>query len=972
MIKYKVLYHFNKHGGNMKQVMSILLVVTFGLGIVFGSTVPRHQTPVKHSTIFHPEIEPTTVVNIEEGQPSGPIHHYPVSRNDYHISLVDSSKNGYGMIVSMTRPMSVNENGLLMGYRQWAGESGTSGQIGAAFSDDDGYSWTTYQNMNPGMGIGRYPSSLGMFDYPYVFWNEYTGTGAGYGGTPYYTWDEFGWDGGSFADAQPVDLEWAGHKDLWVGSPDYSYDESTGSHWFNVAYADWTREDKFVFHSESYSDGYLIFGSEILAIDVNNDMVGGDDEGSYTSSPVLDVNDDGIGYVSVSTYFDGADVGASPYCNTHTIAFKRTDDYGATWYGGQEGTNYFFIDDNVFDHMLNNGAYADHYGPDNDECADTTITWDELFIAYDFDMRVDSQGNPHFITSVLPASDGGIWTSLTESIGWWHFWIDKNHLENPGFVNTPMGWNYSFVLGTSESFRDWDNYFPNSYWYQTFSPSLAISEESDDVMYVVTSLIEPGEFTVTDDGGTPDDGCDDWGYFLEWSFDNFVIKTVDGGDTWWCPYQFETPDPDSSDEDRPDETYAHASPDGATNNDVYLCYQMPDYPYGSTTGDVESPADWKNRIYAGKLTLDTEPSCGNSCETTVDNNAGWNLVGLPGDVEDTSYLTLFPGAISGTCYYFDAGYQQADNLTAGMGYWLRFNDASTNTVTGGCLGSLDIALNAGWNLMTVGSFETEVSTLCDPDNIVIPGTFYAFDAGYQQATTLMPGKGYWVRTNAAGTVSTCGTGLARIDANETMADANSITFNGSVLNFGVSVPEETRLSYSLPPKPPVGAFDVRFAGDWRASENGGVIEMMTAKETVSISYSISDGNEWVLESANDSYTLTGTGSMDIPASSSYILVKGGTSTTPDTYSLGQGYPNPFNPETTIDYQIANAGHVNIVVYDMLGREVKTLVNGYHTPNMYSIIWNGTTNEGKMVPSGVYFYHMTSADFSQVNKVMLLK
>ena len=946
--------------------MSLLLVLTLGVGIVFSATVPRHQAPVKHSKLFQPKVEPTTTVNTNEGQSHGPIYQYPENRNSYAISLVDSSMNGYGMVAGSTRPISVSENGIIMGYRQWAGESGTSGQIGAAYSED-GADWTTYQNLNPEMGVGRYPSALGMGDYPYVIWNEYTGTGTGYGGTPYYSFDEFGWDGGSWAEAQPVDLNWSGEKDLWVGSPDYSYDAVTGEHHFNVVYADWTRNHCYLFNSEDYSDGLITYGPEVIVIDAD-DMEGGSEEGGYTSSPVIDINNDGIGYVAASTYFAGAMSGQSQYANYHTMAFKRTDDYGDSWYGGQEGSNYFFIDDNVFDHMLNTGAYADHYGPDNDECADTTITWNELFIPYDFDMRVDANGNPHFIVPVLPASDDGIYTAITPSIGWWHFWIDKDHLESPGFVNTPMGWNYSFIMSVDESFRDWDNYFSNSYWYQTFFPSLAISSESDDVMYVVSSLIEPGPFTVTDDSGTPDDGCDDWGYFLEWSFDNFVSKSIDGGTTWWCPYQFATPDPDSSDDDRPDETYAHAAPDGATNDHVYFTYQMPDYPFGSSTGDVESPADWKNRLYAGKLVLTSPPPPPGGCEVTLSNNVGWNLVGLPVGLEDASYSTLFPNSIEGTCYYFDSGYQQADVLTLGVGYWLRFSDVSENSVDGGCVDNLPISLSAGWNLISGGSY---ASSLDDPDNILIPGTLYAFDAGYQQASTLIPGKGYWVRTTAAGTVTTSGTSLVR-EMVEPLIDANSLIFNGTTLNFGVSVPKESILSYSLPPKPPVGAFDVRFAGDSKLSENGGVIEMMTPNQTVSIEYSIKDGSEWTLENSEGSFTLSGEGRVDVPASDSYVLTKGGISSTPEAFSLGQGYPNPFNPDTKIDYMIANAGNVNIIVYDMLGREVKTLVSGYHTPNAYSITWNGTTNEGKMVPSGVYFYHMTTGDFSEVNKVMLLK
>ncbi len=57
---------------------------------------------------------------------------------------------------------------------------------------------------------------------------------------------------------------------------------------------------------------------------------------------------------------------------------------------------------------------------------------------------------------------------------------------------------------------------------------------------------------------------------------------------------------------------------------------------------------------------------------------------------------------------------------------------------------------------------------------------------------------------------------------------------------------------------------------------------------------------------------------------------------------------------------------------MMGRVIKTLVSGFHTPNTYSIVWNGTDQNGKSVPSGVYFYQMNTSGFSTVNKVMFLK
>ena len=93
---------------------------------------------------------------------------------------------------------------------------------------------------------------------------------------------------------------------------------------------------------------------------------------------------------------------------------------------------------------------------------------------------------------------------------------------------------------------------------------------------------------------------------------------------------------------------------------------------------------------------------------------------------------------------------------------------------------------------------------------------------------------------------------------------------------------------------------------------------------------------------------------------------------PGEFALHQNYPNPFNPVTTINYDLAKDGHVSIVVYDLLGREVNTLVNEVQNAGYASIRWDGTDNLGKTLASGMYFYQMYTGDFILVRKMVLLK
>jgi hypothetical protein len=93
---------------------------------------------------------------------------------------------------------------------------------------------------------------------------------------------------------------------------------------------------------------------------------------------------------------------------------------------------------------------------------------------------------------------------------------------------------------------------------------------------------------------------------------------------------------------------------------------------------------------------------------------------------------------------------------------------------------------------------------------------------------------------------------------------------------------------------------------------------------------------------------------------------------PDKFALHQNYPNPFNPVTTLRYDLPENGHVNITIYDMLGRQVRTLINQTQNAGFKSIIWNATNDYGKPVSAGVYLYQIQAGEFVQTKKMVLLK
>ena len=94
---------------------------------------------------------------------------------------------------------------------------------------------------------------------------------------------------------------------------------------------------------------------------------------------------------------------------------------------------------------------------------------------------------------------------------------------------------------------------------------------------------------------------------------------------------------------------------------------------------------------------------------------------------------------------------------------------------------------------------------------------------------------------------------------------------------------------------------------------------------------------------------------------------------PSVNALAQNFPNPFNPETTIRFDLAEAAPVTLTVYDAAGQTVRTLVDGEHlSAGNYSRIWDGLNQNGEAVGSGVYFYEMDAGNFSSIKKMTLVR
>ena len=365
---------------------------------------------------------------------------------------------------------------------------------------------------------------------------------------------------------------------------------------------------------------------------------------------------------------------------------------------------------------------------------------------------------------------------------------------------------------------------------------------------------------------------------------------------------------------------------------------------------------------------------------TVDYQSGWNIVGLPLEVEDANYQILFPNAQSGTLYSFEGTYQPEETIEQGTGYLLKLTSDGPVGFTGTPTNELTISLSEGWNLFSGLSTSLLPEDIYAQD-IIQNGTIYGLDAVYYSPESIDPGMGYWVRATQDGEITLFSTVLAikTVEQVNHLSDANTLELSSgaysNTLFFGKDVLEGEMLKYSLPPTFPKMAFDARFTDDMKVVLESGEIEVLNKFETLTVEYNIKihagEHMNWVLTSGSGGqFVLEGSGEITVTSEERFTLNR--VPELPDTFTLNQNYPNPFNNKTSIHYYLPVDGNVIVRIYNLSGILVNTLVNtdqifGYHT-----VTWDGMDFNNNPVSSGIYMYNLSAGGKILTSKCVLLK
>lgn len=374
----------------------------------------------------------------------------------------------------------------------------------------------------------------------------------------------------------------------------------------------------------------------------------------------------------------------------------------------------------------------------------------------------------------------------------------------------------------------------------------------------------------------------------------------------------------------------------------------------------------------------------------------WNTVSRPvsSPRPDDSVRHVYTTSVFPYAFRFNNGYVQSYALENGPGYWIKSSAYYTQDIIGIERDTLTIPVDRGWNL--IGSISTQIDTSEVFVTPSVPGlcvsNFFDYDNGYVVAARIYPGRGYWVRASQAGSFFMHVTGPAKpaaTPAGRSIEELNSITIRDAgggsqTLYFGADATGEIAVSmYTMPPVPPQGSFDARF----ESAGGGTMVQTHPSEVSEAIELPITIRSSaypltvtWKVNAAEVAYelrasedvvqTLTGEGTLRIgndAVNRLSLRVVGGSSALPKEYALLQNYPNPFNPVTVIRFEVPSSKFVTLKVYDLLGREVATLVNEAKQPGTYDVTFDATN-----LPSGVYFYRLTAGEFVATRKLVLLR
>lgn len=364
----------------------------------------------------------------------------------------------------------------------------------------------------------------------------------------------------------------------------------------------------------------------------------------------------------------------------------------------------------------------------------------------------------------------------------------------------------------------------------------------------------------------------------------------------------------------------------------------------------------------------------------------WRLISPPERLSTLMVPDLFPSSVGvGYSYNPNSGYRTSDSLTPGRGYFIKCRLILDSAWSVGGQRLRDtLAVEEGWNI--VGGLSVPIPTASlrsDPPDIRTSPLF-GYHKGYFVADSLQPWKAYWINVSQPGVLILDAAAHA---VDKELADQKLEMQELSVLVIRDARGSEQKLFVSgkpavlrsdyfqLPPLPPSGIFDARFASG-RLVENfpdgqSNTLPIQLTSPQFPLDLKWNGGRSSMAVSLvvdAKEFPMTPPGELRVEKCqlNSIALRIQHEQPIPSEFHLDQNYPNPFNPTTLITYALPHRSAVSLKIFDVLGRNVSTLVDQMEDAGFKHVNWIPQN-----LPTGVYFYQLQADGFTSTKKMLLL-
>lgn len=365
----------------------------------------------------------------------------------------------------------------------------------------------------------------------------------------------------------------------------------------------------------------------------------------------------------------------------------------------------------------------------------------------------------------------------------------------------------------------------------------------------------------------------------------------------------------------------------------------------------------------------------------------WQMISTPVDGTHSvdSDVTLFS---------FSNRYEHENSITQGEGYWMKTSDDSSLefSIRGEGLTQLSLSLNEGWNMVGGLADNIPITSISDTDNVLTDAPVYHYTNGeYVSVDQIEPDKGYWLYASEAGSVDLQIAADQNVTQEDFMASSQTkrevegekpaLKFSSGNMTAKLEIAEnslsqEQRYAYLLPPLAPEPKLDVRTKDGYRIIGPEGASLGITATQypvTVNLDdhQAMSDAvYQLVLQKDNRERIVELSSNSPVELMENYdniFLTTTETTEIIEEHKLLPNYPNPFNPTTTLQYQLSENTHVTLEVYDVSGRRVQVLENGTQQAGLHNAQFDGSN-----MASGMYMVRFHAGDQVQIQKITLIK